>query len=399
MRIKDLCINEIFDSRGEPTLEVGIINEANQSFLSQVPCGKSKSPKEPRVLSCNLAQEILNHLLKKELVGKEFKTITQLDSFLLKLDSTPKKEKLGGNLMLGISIAFSKALAHESNQELWQVLKREFFKEDQEDNLPYIFSNLINGGLHAKNNLDFQEYMVIVKPTKDINQNIKILKSFYKDLGLFFKKERKLSEIPLGDEGGYSLNFKNNSQPLETLTWLIKRKGLENEFSLALDIAASSLKQKDYYLIEGKPLDSLSLEKLFLEYFKNFPLLYSIEDPFSEDEPKSFGRLLSQTKNKLIVGDDLTCTNPKFIKQAGEQKLINGVIIKPNQIGTVSETVLAIKTAKTLGLKVIISHRSGETQDNFIIHLAKASNAFGVKIGAPFGIRLLKFEELARIYS
>ncbi len=398
MIIKDILVNEILDSRGEPTLEVIIQNKEGQNFLAQVPCGKSVSTKEAKVLSCQTAKNILDRFLKKELMGRDFKSIAQLDNFLISLDRTENKEKLGGNLVLGISMAFSRALAAQSQKELWQVLKEEFFPETASISPPYIFSNLINGGLHAKNNLDFQEYMVVVKPHQDISENIKKLKNFYNKLGEFLKKERGLSELSLGDEGGYSLNFKNNFEPLEVLSSQIKSLRLENDFSLALDAAASGLWQNGFYKIGGQKLSAAELEKLYLEAFDSFALLYSLEDPFAESDPESFGKLLQKAKGKLIVGDDLTCTNPQNIEKAGKEKFINGVIIKPNQIGAVSETCQAIKTAQKYGIKVIISHRSGETKDNFILHLARACSAFGVKIGAPFGLRLSKFDELERIY-
>ena len=397
MIINDIFVKEIFDSRQNSTIEVGIIDEKNQQFLADIPAGKSRGKNEAVVKSYKEAKEIANNL-KKNLKNKNFQSIKDFDEFLLKIDSTSNKEKLGGNLTLGLSLAFSRAIAKSRGQELWQTLRQDFFPMALEK-MPLIFSNLINGGLHAQNDLNIQEYLVIVNPDNSIKEAINSLKSFYQRLGETLKKEYNLAAIDFGDEEGYSLEFESNLKPLEILSQLIKDLNLENKYKLGIDAAASDFFSNNYYYFENKKLSAEKLNQIYLDYFKKIPQLYSIEDPFDEEDPDSFKNLLSLTKEKIIIGDDLTVSNPVFIKKFGEGKFINGVIIKPNQVGTVLETCKSIKIGQENNLKIILSHRSGETSDPFVIDFAKACGADGVKIGAPMGSRLPRFARLEEIYS
>jgi enolase len=290
-------------------------------------------------------------------------------------------------------------IAGEKRKEIWQILREEFFPNKKPANKkPLIFSNLINGGLHSRNNLNIQEYMVVARPLSSLAETVKKLIDFYRQLGIFLKKESGVKNIPIGDEGGYAINFKNNFEPIAILEKLIYKYRLQKKFLIGLDAAATNFYKGKKYLFDRKRFSVEQLTAEYVYYFKNSKLLFSIEDPFAENDSKGFSLLRKKLPEALIVGDDLTTTNPAAIKKSAAQKLINSVIIKPNQIGTVSETCEAIKTAEKYNLKTIISHRSGETEDNFIIHLAKASNAAGVKIGAPARERLLKFNELIRIY-
>mgnify|MGYP001415130024 CR=1 FL=1 len=399
MILKDIILSEISDSRGEPTIEVGVENIKGGKFFAQIPSGKSCGTNEAQTLPYGEAARVLEETIKKEIIKKNFKSIEELDRLLIKLDGTINKNKLGGNLMLGISIAFSRALAAEKNLELWQLIRNEFFKNEVEKKLPRIFSNLINGGAHAKNNLDIQEFMVIVSSDESIGQSYEKLVSFYYRLGEYLKKVRSIQDVPLGDEGGYSLDFQNNFEPLSILAEQIKVLNWGGNFALGLDAAASGFYKDDKYIFDEKLINTQELEGIYKVYFEAVPNLVSIEDPFHEKDGEQFGKLLSHLKEKLIIGDDLTTTNPQAIKKAAENKWISGVIIKPNQIGTVTETCEAINEAHKHGIKCIVSHRSGETKDVFIIHLARAANAFGLKIGAPYSERLVKFEEMLRIYS
>jgi len=398
MTIKDILVKEIFDSRGEPTIEVVLVNEKDKKFSAQIPSGKSRGSREATALPYGRAAGAAREILKKEVVGRVFDSIGALDSLLIELDGTSRKERIGGNLILGCSIALSRGLAAEQEAEIWQVLRREFFP-DSGMRLPRIFSNLINGGVHAENNLDIQEYLAVVEAKESIAESFEKLVSFYGSLGESLKKENNLSEIALGDEGGYSLNFKNNFEPIRILEKKILGSKLEREFSVGIDVAASSFYRDGRYKFGGQFLDSKELLAVYSDYFKESESLCSMEDPFSEDDGRSFGALLNSAKGKLVVGDDLTVTDPRTIGEAGKRRFINGVIIKPNQIGTISESCEAIKVARAQEIECIVSHRSGETGDNFIIHLARASNAYGVKIGAPVRERLSKFEELIRIYK
>lgn len=397
MRIKDLNLKEIFDSRGEPTIEVGVSNLKGNWFFAQIPSGLSRGKKEAAVLSPEKAANVLEKI-KKEIISKDFKSIAALDKKIISLDGTEKKTRLGGNLMLGISIAFACALAAEKNKEVWQILRNDFFANLKNSNRPLIFSNLINGGLHAKNNLNIQEYMVIAKPAKSYAEIIKKIIKIYALTGDYLKKIKNVKNLPIGDEEGYAVDLENNYEPIKILERMIVKLGFQKEFKIGLDTAASSFYKNGKYNFGGKKINSGGLLKIYLEYLKNSKFLVLIEDPFAETDTEGFKKF--QKKNAaLIVGDDLTVTNPPLIKKFSNEKAIGGVIIKPNQIGTITETCEAIKIAKKNKLKTIISHRSGETKDNFIIHLAKASNANGVKIGAPLNERIFKFDELIRIFD
>lgn len=400
MILKDVKIREIFDSRGESTIEVEVWDEKLNSFSAKIPSGKSRGKKEALVLNFNDAKKVLDSIIKKELFNRNFNSVKDLDDFLIALDGTPNKSRLGGNLMLGISVAFARSLAHKDNKELWQVLRQEFWGGIISDKKPLIFSNLINGGAHGGNNLDIQEYMVVVdSKEQDYAASVKILISFYKELGKFLQSKYKLEKLNIGDEGGYSLNFENNFEPIKIMENMILSGGFKDMFSLALDVAASNFYKDGKYNFGGNQISSEKLTQFLFDYLVHSSLLMSIEDPCAEEDFDGFKEFNNKCPDKWIVGDDLTVTNPEFIEKFAKEKLISGVIIKPNQIGTISEACRAIRAAQENGLKTIVSHRSGETEDAFIIHLAKASNADAVKIGAPVRERLVKFDELIRLYS
>ncbi|MFA6407108.1 MAG: hypothetical protein WCV80_00180 [Candidatus Paceibacterota bacterium] len=398
MYIKDILLRQIFDSRGEPTIEIGVRDAEGFTHYAEIPSGKSRGAREASVLNFEEAQKAVNHI-KEKVAAHDFKGVGEVDAFLLLQDPTPTKEKLGGNVLLGISIAAARGFAHAEKKELWEVLREEYFGEIESDKAPLIFSNFINGGAHANNNLDIQEFLVIARTDDSIAATIKKLIELYRATGDFLKKQYTLKIIPIGDEGGYSLDFPDNSEPLAMLEALIDENDLEQECMLGLDVAASHFGDKGAYVFEKKDYTRAALVGLYESYFKKIKLLYSIEDPFGENDPEGFVALRKAAPNKIIVGDDLTTTNQAEIEMHTADGAVNGVIIKPNQIGTISETCAALKVARMHGAKTIVSHRSGETEDVFIIHLAKAANADGVKIGAPAKERLLKFNELIRLYS
>ncbi len=399
MRIKNISVKEIPDSRGEPTIEVNLTGENGDTASAQIPSGKSRGRNEAAALKPREAKDTLERIIRPNITGRNFETIGELDSSLITLDGTSRKEILGGNLILGISLAFTRLAAQARKKELWQILNEEFFDGEVGENKPLIFSNLINGGAHAKNNLDIQEYMVVVKTKNSCKESIKKLKDFYAGLGDFLKKEFNIDELNFGDEGGYSLKFPGNFEPVSVLAKLIRKSGLAADFSLALDAAANNFYDKRRYNFGGDSLAAAQMAGIYKTYFGAEPLLISIEDPFAESDFAGFKKLQSAIGDKLVVGDDLTTTDPASINKAVRKKLISGVIIKPNQIGTVTETCEAMKVAHVNGIKTILSHRSGEVEDPFIVHFAKAGGAYGVKIGAPVPSRLSKYNELERIYD
>lgn len=401
MKIKNIKLNKVYDSRGEETLEVILIDENGNYASSQIPQGKSKGSNEVVCLDFQKAKNALENLILPEILNKEFLDIKDLDQTLIKIDGTKDKSNLGGNLTLGLSLSFTKILAIQKKEQLWQVLQESFFNHAPEKIVsPKIFVNLINGGTHADNNLSFQEYMIVANHNGDDTQSkIEKIIKFYNLLQDRLKNDFKMKQLPIGDEAGFSLDFKSNDEPIAILEELIKTNDFKNDFRIALDAAASSFYRDENYAIDGKNFDKNEISTYYTSLFSKYEFLQSVEDPFYESDFESHSKLKSLlTEDKLIVGDDLTTTNKPLIERAGDEAAINAVIIKPNQIGTVTETANAINAARDFNLKTIISHRSGETEDNFLIHFAKASNAYGVKIGSPRRERIFKYNELLRLY-
>lgn len=398
MKISDFFLKKIYDSRGNPTLEVEVVSGKNLSFTSAVPAGKSKSKKEAICLDFSKITG-KKYLAKLQLLkNKSFSTIRSFDNFLLNLDGTKNKSNLGGNVMLGLSLAFARALAFEKKVSFASLVENEFFKENygQPWN-PVIFSNFINGGRHSSNNLDIQEYLVLAPVGKNANKTIEDLIRLYNITGEVLKKKFKTSNLPIGDEGGYALDFKDNFEPLFILKSLI-RKHHFSSFALGLDAAANSFWKQKSYFFGNKKLKATELEKVYLYYFSRIENLESIEDPFAESEEKSFKSLKEKLFNsKMVVGDDLISSSAQNLLKY--RNCVNGVIIKPNQVGTITEAMETCILAKALGMRTIFSHRSGETEDNFIVELAYAARSFGIKIGAPARERIAKFNQIIRLLT
>lgn len=399
MKIDRIDIREIFDSRGESTIEITVTNDRGESASAQVPSGKSRGKNEAEVFSFIKAKEVLEGTVRKILEKKSFNAIQVLDQTLLTADGTARKEKLGGNVILGLSVAFARLLASERKQPLWKTVEDAFFEASAPVVSPLIFSNFVNGGAHAQNTLDIQEYLVVAKPGGTMADAVKRLVALYNDFADVLRKAYDVRAIPVGDEEGFSLNFKNNFEPLELLGKLIVKKKAAETFSLALDVAATGFFKKGTYRFDGKELGADEMIAVYKEYKKRSKLLMSIEDPFAEDDLDGFRKAGKILKGVWIVGDDLTTTFSTRIEKYAREGLINAAVIKPNQIGTITESAEAMHAAHSAGAKCIISHRSGETEDPFIMHLARAGRAEAVKIGAPLNERIVKYNELVRIYD
>ena len=401
MRIKDIVVREILDSRGEKTIEVAVADEDLRAFYAQIPSGRSRGKREAAVLPFREA-EAAAAKIERALAGRDFESVKDLDRTLIEMDGTPRKERLGGNVMLGVSLAVARALAFERKEELWQVLNREFFAGRTTGHFqPLIFSNLINGGRHAQNGLPVQEYMVVVRPRGSYVKTVGKLLKFYEVLGDILRRKTGEEELPLGDEGGYATAFEDAFDPVQTLEDVINEHSLGDQFSIALDVAADSLYRDGAYDFGGLKLEATTLRETYEDWFEWAPHLASIEDPFEEGAGDDFASLrrdlASMAGEKWVVGDDLTVTDPVLIEKYAAIGAIDAVIIKANQAGTLSEACEAMNKASALGLKRIVSHRSGETEDNFLVHLARAGNAEGVKMGAPHESRVGKFNELLRL--
>lgn len=398
MRIANIQTREIFDSRGEPTIEV-FLSAEGRIFSAQIPSGKSRGSGEAVVFKPEDAAQSARELAKK-LKKKNFRNIRALDKVLLDIDGSSAKAKIGGNVALGISVAFTRALAFARKKEVWRLLREEFFGNLKKEYPPLVFANLINGGAHAKTNLDIQEYMVVLDPRGDPTRAVEKLIFLYRELGAILgRKASSAGGITLGDEGGYALNFRNNFEPIDILSGLIKKLRLEKQTFLAVDAAASGFYKNGKYRFDGLALPREELLRVYRSYSRRAELLLSFEDPFHEGDHESFGELKKVLPKALIVGDDLTVTDADNVCRFAKEDLINAVIIKPNQAGTVTEACEAVQAAEENGIKHIVSHRSAETEDNFIIQFAKASGAYGIKIGAPARERLSKYNEFLRLYS
>ena len=384
--ITRLEATEILDSRGKPTLEIKLWAGDLLGF-SQVPAGKSTGIHEAAELrddtgSVKPALEVIEKIIKPAIIGQRVNQ--DIDKLLLELDGTENKDKLGGNTLIGLSMAVARLAAKVEKIELWEYLAR---LAESTPKLPKLFMNVINGGVHADFRLPFQEYMVVVE-------------SYEQGKNLFEKLKEKVmarygSEIPYGDEGGLSPEIINLEEPFQILTELIAG---EDGVNLAIDAAASEFWQDGAYTLKDQVFSPAELNDFYLELTEKYPLR-SIEDPFAEDEVESFQNLTRQAGKKfLVVGDDLTVTNPKRLKMMVEAKAATALIIKPNQVGTISETIETAKFAIENDWEIIVSHRSGDTLDDFIADLAYSLGAYGLKAGSPEPPeRRAKYERLEEI--
>lgn len=362
-KIEKISTKIIKNSRGEETIEVTVETDEGHSGTASVPTGKSRGKFEAVSVSATTAKNNIEDKIAKSIIGLDPKDQENIDDIMLKLDGSQNKEILGGNTILGVSLATAKAGAKTKNIPLWQHIE-ELNTDKCSRNTPRLLMNLINGGLHAENNLDFQEYLVIPKEGS-MEKSLEVGERIYKELLKLYPS------TPLGNEGGVAPDFNDSDEPLNLLKSIAQNLGLEKQIDLGIDAAASNV-EKDH------------LMKRYLNLLEQHQNLIYIEDPFPEENFTDFAELLNQTsKETIICGDDLTVTNTLKIKEAEKNRSINGIIIKPNQIGTLTETLRAIKLAKQNNWKVIVAHRSGDTEDDFIADLAFGVSAWGLKAGAP----------------
>jgi len=396
MKIKAIKAYEIIDSRGNPTIKV-ILKTRKHIVSASVPSGKSKgkfeaielrdgNKKRFSGLGVRKAVKNINNIIAKEIIGKDCSSQQKIDNLMISLDGTPNKSKLGANAILAVSIAVCKAGAKAMELPLFEYIAE--LSSCKKPSLPRIYANLINGGLHAETDLAFQEFIAV--PRKKGIKAIEQIHSIYYSIKSMLKK-RKLS-TGVGDEGGFTPNIRNQ-EALFLLHTAIKKT--DKKIQMALDVAASSLFKSGKYLVPEKLTSSQLLER-YKTYCRKYPIL-SIEDPFSEQDLEAW-RKAASSLNCLIIGDDLTATNLKRIEFAKKLNLCNALLLKPNQIGTVTESILAANLAKKFKWPIIASHRSGDTCDSFIVDLAVGISAFGIKIGSPCrGERTSKYNRLIEI--
>lgn len=402
-KIRDIKAREILDSRGNPTIEVDLLLENGVSATASVPSGASTGSREAlelrdkdttRYHGKGVLAAVINvdQIMKPRLIGKEL-TQRELDQFLIELDGTPNKSKLGANAILAVSLAFIKALAKSENKELYEYLS------NGKVSLPTPFINIVNGGAHADNTLDIQEFM-IVPLKKGFKEKIRCASEIFQTLKNILK-EHKLSTA-VGDEGGFAPNLTCNMEALDLIMKAIVESNYipGRDVCIALDVAASEIYNKETktYHIDNQELTSEQLTEYYLNLVKHYPII-SIEDPYFEDDFESLTKLTEVIGEKImLVGDDYFVTNTKYLSYAIERKSGNAILLKANQIGTITEMVETILMAKKNNYKTIISHRSGETMDTFIADFAVGLNLPFIKTGSMSrGERMAKYNRLMKI--
>lgn len=368
----------IKDSRGRPTIEV-TLTRGKLSASAMVPSGKSAGSREALELRDADGSGVVSAI--KSVAGPIQNAIKNLpldpkaiDEALIALDGTENKKKLGGNAMLGVSIAAARLAAKEAGIPLWKYVAE---TTKSSPSFPKLFMNMMNGGAHADFALPFQEYIVVVGG-RGAREAYARANTIFEALGELLG--RKLGKVPTGDEGGYAPRLRGIDKPFE---YLLSAAGDAAGTYLAIDAAASEFYNDGRYLIEGNPHTPNELLDIYKGLGKKFHLR-SIEDPFDEADYPSFKKAVTFLGERmLVVGDDLTVTNPSIVKKAIKEKLATGMIIKPNQVGTLTEVWNTVDLARKAGWKLVASHRSGETKDDWIADIAVGIGAYGLKAGAP----------------
>lgn len=398
--IKDIIAREILDSRGNPTVEVDCLLDNGIRGRASVPSGASTGSNEAvelrdggnRYLGLGVLKAVnnVNNIIKPALVGKKVDDIRVIDKLLIELDGTDNKSKLGANAILGVSLACLKAAATSDNKELF-----EYVGEGKE--LPYAMMNILNGGCHADNNLDFQEFMIIPKAST-MKERIRIGSEVFHTLKKILKE--KGYHTGVGDEGGFAPNLNGNYEALDLICKAINDAGYVpgGDVSLALDVAASELYEDGKYKVDGKYYTVDELISYYEDLVNKYPIV-SIEDPVWEEDFEGLKKLTDLIGNRVqLVGDDLFVTNIKYLEKGASIGAGNAILLKANQIGTISEMIDTINFAKERGYRTIISHRSGETDDTFISHFAVGFNLGQIKTGSMSRMdRICKYNELMRI--
>lgn len=399
--INNIHAREILDSRGNPTVEVDVTTEFGFGRAS-VPSGASTGTNEALELrdkdnryhgkGVRNAVNNVNTVIRNALTGHDVRDQREIDSIMLDLDGTPDKSKLGANAILGVSLAVAHAAANSLDISLYRYLGG-----TNSFTLPVPTLNVINGGKHAGNDLAIQEFMIQPKGAETFSEALRMGAETYHTLGSFLKKKYGASSVNVGYEGGYAPPLKNTTDALDSLTEAIEENGFEKDITLGLDAAASEFYEDGKYSIDGKSLSAGELVDYYADLVSSYPVL-SIEDPFHEDAFDDFADLTKKVKDTIIVGDDLFVTNVRLLEKGINMNAANALLLKVNQIGTLSEAFDAAGLAQKNRYKVIVSHRSAETEDVTIADISVALGAELIKTGAPArSERNAKYNQLLRI--
>lgn len=389
---------QILDSRGTPTVEADVYTESGMGRAA-VPSGASTGKYESLELrdgnehyhgkGVQRAVKNIHEKISKVIIRKPVTSQREIDDAMRELDGTDNKSVLGANAVLAVSLAVARCAACSLGVPLYSYLN------EQGNILPVPMFNIINGGAHAPNDLDIQEFMIVPVGAHRISDAVRMGSETYHELETLLGGKQ-----PLGDEGGFSPQMKRVSEPLDIILKAVEALGYEKEIKLALDCAPSYFYdlKTNHYILEGTSLTSDELVDFYKELVDTYPII-SIEDPMFEEDTAGFQKITEELKDRImLVGDDIFVTNVERLKKGISQRMCNALLLKVNQIGTLSEALDAAATAFNHGYKVVVSHRSGETEDTFISHLAVALNCGWIKAGAPArGERTAKYNELIRI--
>ncbi|UOR40540.1 phosphopyruvate hydratase [Helicobacter pylori] len=407
LTIKDIHALEVMDSRGNPTIQASVILSDNTKASAIVPSGASTGKREALELRDNdktrflgkgvlRACENVNSVIKHHLIGLEAINQAFVDERLRALDGTPNYANLGANAVLGVSMALARASAKALNLPLYRYLGGA-----NALTLPVPMLNIINGGTHANNSIDFQEYMIMPLGFESFKEALRASAEVYHTLKKLLDGKNQLTSV--GDEGGFAPNFNNNVEPLEVISQAIEKAGykLGEEIALALDVASSELVDENFnYHLKGenKILDSHELVAYYKKLVAKYPIV-SIEDGLSEDDWEGWAFLSKELGRQIqLVGDDLFVTNASLLQKGIEKNIANAILIKPNQIGTISKTLETIRLAKHHAYQCVMSHRSGESEDSFIADFAVALNTGEIKTGSTArSERIAKYNRLLEI--
>lgn len=398
MKITNLYAREILDSRGNPTVECELTTESF-TVRASVPSGASTGTNEALELrdgdsryhgkGVTKAVNNVNTIIKNALIGKELNQKV-LDNLLLELDGTKNKTNLGANAILSVSLCIMKALAKSQSKDIYELF-------DGPYTMPYPMMNIINGGVHATSSLEIQEFMIVPNQST-FKERLRCGAEVFQTLKSILKQNGFSTSV--GDEGGFAPTFKTIEEALDYIILAIKESGYipGKDVNLALDAAASEFYKDGKYTINKKELTKEELINYYIKLTETYPII-SIEDAFSEDDIDSIKKLTELIGNKImLVGDDYFVTNIEYLQKGITEKYNNAILLKANQIGTITEMLETIKLAKNAGFKTIISHRSGETEDTFISQMAVGLNLGYIKTGSLCrGERIAKYNELLRI--
>lgn len=412
-KIADIKAYEILDSRGNPTVACKVRLEDGSSKIGYVPSGASTGQYEALELRDNdedrydgkgvqKAVETINTTVRKEIIAMDIDNLAEIDKKMIDLDGTPNKTKLGGNSTLAVSMACAKTAAISNNLELYEYLSKLIGIKHDKYKIPIPLMNILNGGKHAVGSTDFQEFMVVPVAFPSLSRALQAGTEIYHSLAKILD-ERSYQPL-VGDEGGFAPSLFSNEQAMELLMMSIKDAGYTpgEDVYIALDPAASRFYTEGIYQLhrENRSLTTEEMVQFYANWVEKFPII-SIEDGLDENDWDGWRELTSRIGDHIeTIGDDLYATNKELLKRGVEHNSSTGILIKPNQIGTLSEAVETIRTAIQAGFKIIISHRSGETEDHFIADLAVACGCGAIKTGAPArSERTAKYNRLLMIES